>query len=137
MCDPLSNKIVCFLCDLGGGGLAGADGPDRLVRDDHLGPVFDRVLDRVELHFEDVVGVARLPLLQVLAHTHDRSDALLLAPLQLLCYDLVRLLEMLSPLTVTHQGPMHTEILHLLCLHFSGLSTLVCCCYILYSYLNV
>ena len=137
MRDPLSNKIVCFLCDFRCRCFARADCPYGLVGNGHLRPVLDRVLNCIQLYLEDVVSVAGLPLLEVLAYTYNRSDPLLLAPVQLLRYDLVCLLEMLSPLTVTDECPHHPEILNLIGLDLSCLSSLVCSGYILHAHLNM
>ena len=52
---------------LGGGGLAGADGPDGLVGEDDARPVGDVVGDGLELPEAHLLRLARLPLLQLLA----------------------------------------------------------------------
>ena len=95
------------------------------------------MLDCVELHLEHVVSVPGLPLLELLAHADDGGDALILAPLQLLRDDLVSLQEVLASLAVAHEGPVHTEVLHLLSLDLARLRTLVSRGNVLHAHVDV
>ena len=128
---------MCFLSNLRRGSLARAYGPHGFVCDDHLGPVFDRVLNCIKLHLENVMSVPRLPFLQLLTHAEYRCDPLVLTSLQFLRYNLVSLEKVLASLAVTHEGPVHTEVFNLLSFYFSSLSSLVGRCDILDTHVNV
>lgn len=60
---------------LGGGDLAGADGPDWLVGNNNLGPVFDRVGDGLQLRRHVRDGLPGLALREGLATTQDDAEA--------------------------------------------------------------
>ena len=102
------------LSDSGGSGLAGADGPDRLVSDDDVGPGSDGSLDGIELSLEDIISVTGLTLLESLTDAKNCLKASSLSTLDLLGYDLIGLLVELSTLGVTNEGPLESEVLDLL-----------------------
>lgn len=52
-----------FLRLLSGGHFAGADGPDGLIRDDNLGPIFRLGRDGFELRGHHFNGLVAFPLL--------------------------------------------------------------------------
>ena len=66
-----------LLGDLGRGDLAGADRPDRLVGDHHVGEPLGRDLLEPLLHLvaQLALGLAALALLLGLAHAQDRAQA--------------------------------------------------------------
>lgn len=99
---------------LGGGDLAGADGPDGLVGDDDLAPVGDLGLQGGELGGDDVEGLAGLALVQALAATPYDADAVLGGVLGLGGHDLVALAEDRSPLRVAQDGPVDAAVLEVL-----------------------
>lgn len=99
---------------LGGGDLAGADGPDGLVGDDDLAPVGDLGLQGGELGGDDVEGLAGLALLQALAAAPYDADAVLGGVLGLGGHDLVALAEDRSSLRVAEDGPVDAAVLEVL-----------------------
>lgn len=99
---------------LGGGDLAGANGPDGLVGNDDLAPVADLLLEGGELVGNDLEGLAGLALLQGLAAAPDDADAVLDGVLGLGGDGLVRLLEDGAALRVAQDGPVDVGVLELL-----------------------
>jgi hypothetical protein len=72
---PLTDTLVNLLRLLGGGDLAGADGPDGLVGDDDLAPVLDLLADGSKLTDDDLHGLASVALLESLTAAEDDVDA--------------------------------------------------------------
>lgn len=99
---------------LGGGDLAGANGPDGLVGNDDLAPVADLLLEGGELVGNDLEGLAGLALLEGLAAAPDDADAVLDGVLGLGGDGLVRLLEDGAALRVAQDGPVDVGVLELL-----------------------
>lgn len=121
---PLADSSVDLLGLLGGGDLAGADGPDGLVGDDDLGPVrADLGLEGGELLGDDVDGLAGLTLLERLATAPDDADAVVGGVLGLGGNDLVGLVEDCSALAVAQDGPGGTGVLELLDGDLTGVGT--------------
>lgn len=98
---------------LGGGDLAGANGPDGLVGDDDLGPVGDLSLEGGELLADDLDGLAGLTLLQRLAAAPDDAQAVLGGVLGLEGDHLVALAEDGAALGVAQDGPGDAAVLEL------------------------
>ena len=95
------------------GGLAGADGPHRLIGDDALaqllgGHTGQRGLD---LQGDQLHGDAQLPLLQRLAHADDGVQTGLQCGQHLAVYGEVRLAEVLPALGVADDDVLHAQIL--------------------------
>ena len=63
-----------LLCLFWRGGLAGADGPDRLVGQHDAGPVGHVVGDRLQLPEAHLLRLARLPLLKLLPDAGQDLD---------------------------------------------------------------
>lgn len=99
---------------LGGGDLAGANGPDGLVGDDDLAPVLDLVRDSLELLGDNVDGGAGLPLLEALTAAQDDANAAVERSLGLAGDESVVLLEDGAALRVTEDGPCDAAVLELL-----------------------
>lgn len=96
-----------LLCLLGGGNLAGANGPDGLVGNDDLGPVTgaNLGLESVQLLGDDRDGGAGLTLLERLAAAPDDADAVVGGVLGLGGNNLVGLAQDGPSLAVTQDGP--------------------------------
>lgn len=118
--EPLSDGLVDLLGLLGGGDLAGADGPDGLVGDDNLGPVRDLGLEGGELLADDLDGLAGLALLQGLAAAPDDAQAVLGCVLGLAGDHLVALAEDGAALGVAQDGPVDAAVLELRDGDFAG-----------------
>ncbi len=97
---------MCLLRHFGRRRAAGADRPDRLVRDDEA--LMRR--KRRDLPPEDTLHLARLALALGLAHTSDHGQPRLERGLGPQPDGLVRLAEVLPPLRVTDDRPLHTEL---------------------------
>lgn len=108
--EPLADGLVDLLGLLGGGDLAGANGPDGLVGNDNLGPVGDLGLEGSELLADDLDGLAGLALLEGLAAAPDDADAVLGGVLGLVGDDLVGLLEDGAALRVAEDGPVDLAV---------------------------
>mmetsp|Transcript_1558 Transcript_1558/g.4757 ORF Transcript_1558/g.4757 Transcript_1558/m.4757 type:complete len:248 (-) Transcript_1558:183-926(-) len=104
---------VSFLCLQGCGDNACADGPDRLVGDDHLAPVLDLGDDGVHHPLVHRVRLALLALLQELADAEDHGELRRLRHLDLHRAGLV-VLPVLGPaLGVADDGPVDADVLEL------------------------
>lgn len=113
--EPLADGGVDLLGLLGGGDLAGADGPDGLVGDDDLGPVgADLGLEGVELLGDDGDGLAGLALLERLAAAPDDAQPAVGGDLGLGRDHLVRLAQDRATLAVAQDRPGHVAVLELL-----------------------
>lgn len=110
---PVADGLVHVLGLLGGGDLAGADGPDGLVGDDDLAPVGVLGLEGVELLGDDADGVASLALLEALAAAPDHAEAVVGGVLGLGGDNLVRLAEDGAALRVAEDGPSDVAVLEL------------------------
>lgn len=99
----------------GGSDLAGANSPDRLVGNDHAGPLLssDSLSDGTELCGDDGDGLALLALLEGLAAAEDDADALVEGVLGLGGDEFVGLLEDDTALGVADQGPADVGVLEL------------------------
>ena len=77
LADDLADLSADLLGLLGGGGLAGADGPDRLIGDDDICHLLggDITQGDLGLHPDQLFGDALLTLLQALAHADDDLQA--------------------------------------------------------------
>lgn len=95
---------------LGGGDLAGANGPDGLVGDDNLGPVGDLGLEGLELLADDLDGLAGLALLEGLAAAPDDADTVLDGVGGLGGDNLVALAEDGAALRVAEDGPVDLAV---------------------------
>ena len=111
--EPLADALVNLLRLLGGGDLAGADGPDGLVGDDNLAPVLDLLADGGELADDDLHGLAGVALLEGLADAEDDVDAAVDGSLGLLGDEVVGLLEDDTALGVADEGPGDVGVLEL------------------------
>ena len=96
--------------------LAGANGPNRLVRDDDLFPVvlFDSFVDSVELLRNDLDGRALLSLFQALSATEDDADTARHRSKGLLGDEFVLLSQDGSPFGVAKQCPCDARVFELL-----------------------
>src|SRR6202171_272885 len=90
---------VHFLRLAGGGGLAGADGPDRLVREGQLADLLGGQSRERAAHLsrDDFPGAVGLALLQRFTHADDGVQAGLEGGLDLLVHAFIRLAEVLPP----------------------------------------
>lgn len=111
---PLTQSGVHLLGLLGGGDLAGANGPDGLVCDDNLAPVLDLVGDGLELGSDDLDGLAGLALLEGLAAAENDAEATVNGRLGLGGDKAVALLEDDTALAVAEEGPGDVGVLELL-----------------------
>ncbi|EPY42088.1 triosephosphate isomerase (TIM) [Angomonas deanei] len=98
---------------LGGGDLAGADGPDGLVGEHNLAPGLLGELggDRLDLSEDHLRGLARLALLQGLANAGDHVETLLVGIQRLLGHNLVGLPVVLTALGVAEDEPVNVKVL--------------------------
>ena len=101
-----------LLGDVGSCCLAGADGPDWLVGQDHLVPVVD--LQGLELGLQVSIGLTSLSLLEGLAQTDDGIQINGLSLLKLFGHNLIGLAIKCPPLRVADQDPVDVEVLELL-----------------------
>lgn len=111
--EPLADALVNLLCLLGGGDLAGADGPDGLVGNDDLAPVLDLLGHGGELADDNLHGLVGLALLEGLANAEDDVDAAVKGSLGLAGDEGVALLEDDTALAVADQGPGDVGVLEL------------------------
>ena len=111
--EPLADALVNLLRLLGGGDLAGANGPDRLVGNDDLAPVLDLLADGSELVDDDLHGLASVALLKSLANAEDDVDAAVESSLGLVGDEGVGLLEDDAALAVAEEGPGDVGVLEL------------------------
>lgn len=108
---PAANGLVDFLGLVGGGNLAGTDGPDGLVGNDNVGPVLDLLGNGSELTEDNLGGLVGLTLLQLLADTGHDLEAGLEGVGNLGANLFIRLLEDLAALRVSENDPLNTEVL--------------------------
>lgn len=111
---------------LGGGHLAGTDGPDGLVRDDDVLPgglTVQLLLEGSELLGDDVDGLAGLALLEGLAAAPDDAHAVVGGVLGLGGDDGVRVAEVGAALGVAQDGPGDVAVLELGDRDFAGEGT--------------
>ena len=111
--EPLADHGVDLLGLLGGGDLAGADGPDGLVGDDDAAPVGDLGLEGGELAGDVLEGLSRLALLQGLAAAPDDAEPGVGGVLGLGGDDGVALVEDGAALRVAQDGPVDLAVLEL------------------------
>ena len=111
--EPLTDALVNLLRLLGGGDLAGADGPDGLVGNDNLAPVLDLLADGGKLADDNVHGLAGIALLEGLADAEDDVDAAVDGSLGLLSDEVVGLLEDDTALGVADERPGDVGVLEL------------------------
>lgn len=111
--EPLADALVNLLRLLGGGDLAGADGPDGLVGDDDLAPVLDLLGDGGELGNDNLHGLVGLALLEGLTAAEDDADAAVNGGLGLVGDEGVGLLEDDAALAVAEEGPGDVGVLEL------------------------
>ena len=80
-----ADVLADFLSLLGGGGHAGADGPDGFVGNDQLANLFfgNAAQTGLDLHGDPFAGDAQLTLLEGLAAAHDGDETLLHSSLDL------------------------------------------------------
>lgn len=95
----------------GGCGLAGTNGPDGLVGDNHVGPVTDLVGVRAHLAGDDFVGVASLTLLQGLANAGNDLETSSQSMLGLLGDEFIGFLEDGTTLRVAQNDPVDIDVL--------------------------
>ena len=107
--DPAQERVR-LLGDLGRGGLARADRPDRLVGERQPLVRADLGADRVGLPREHLFRPARLALLVRLAHARDHAEAGLERGGRAASDALVRLAEELTPLRVPRQRAVDAEL---------------------------
>lgn len=96
---------------LGGSGLAGTNGPDGLVGDNHVGPVTDLVGIGAHLAGDHLVGIASLALLQGLANAGNDLETSCQSMLGLLGDQFVGLLEDGTTLRVAQNDPVDIDVL--------------------------
>ena len=98
---------------LGGGGLAGADGPHGLIGDDALAQLLGGYAGQRGLHLQgdELHGDAQLPLLQRLTHADNGVQTGLQRGQYLLVDDEIRLAEILAALGVADDDVLHAQIL--------------------------
>jgi len=118
---------MSFLSNFRGGSLSCADSPDGFIGDDDLGPILDTPLDCIELYLKHIMSVALFSLFKVLPYANNRMKAVLLAPLNLLRYNLVSFKEVLSSFAVPNDDPMKAEILNLLSTHLPSVTSCGSC----------
>ena len=106
----------------GGGGAAGADGPDGLIGDDALAHLLRGYAGQGALHLEgnELQGHAHIPLLQALAHADDGVQARLQGGVDLLVDGHVGLAEVLPPLTVADNDILDAQVLEHIGGHLAG-----------------
>ena len=111
----------------GRGHLARANGPDRLVGNNDIGPLLgaDRLRYGTELFSDDGDGVALLALLERLATAQDDADVLVEGVLCLRGDELVVFLEDDATLGVPNQGPSDFGVLKLSGGDLAGIGTFV------------
>ena len=97
----------------GGGGLAGADGPDGLIGDDHAAHLVLGQAGQGGLHLigDQLLGDAQLPLTQALAHADDGLQAGLQGGLDLLVDGEVGLVVVLAALGVADDDVLGAHVL--------------------------
>ena len=107
--------LVHALCDLRGSGLAGADGPDRLIGDYGVLESVNAVLVDygLDLGVNDLVGLACFELLEGLADAENRPEACCLGCLELLRDVLAALVVVAAALAVADDGVLAAELLNL------------------------
>jgi hypothetical protein len=98
---------------LGGGDLAGADGPDGLVGDDDLAPVLDLLGDGGQLGNDYLHGLVGLALLEGLTAAENHADAAVDGSLGLAGDEVVGLLEDDTALAVAEESPGDVGVLEL------------------------
>ena len=97
---------------LGRGGLAGPDGPDRLVGDYQAGGVADSLQSRPDLAADDVRRPTLFSLLQGLANAHDGLQSGCLGRLDLVIDRFIGLAEHLAALRVTQYNVVAEALKH-------------------------
>ena len=98
-----SMDLLCLLCR---GGLAGTDGPYRLIGDDDIGHILGRELveDVHNLFLDDIEMPSFFPLGQVLAYAEDHLETCSKSKLHLLDELLIGLTIILPSLGMTEDG---------------------------------
>ena len=79
-------------------GLAGADGPHRLIGNHDIGPVGDGFMDGCKLSLVDCLRLAGLSLVELLANAGHYAEVVFKSDLDLICDYLVTLTEDVAPL---------------------------------------
>ena len=100
-----------FLGLLWRGSHTGTDGPDWLVSDHNLTPVFDLLTNGGELACIDGVSLARLALIELLSDASHDVEVLVESGLNLGGDDLVGLPKDVAALTVAEDDPIEAEVL--------------------------
>ena len=110
---------------LGSGGLAGADGPDGLVGDDHAAHLALSQASQSDLHLigDQLLGDVQLALLQALAHAHDGTQTGLQGGVDLLVDGQVGLVVVLTALGVADDDVLGAHFLEHLHGDLTGEST--------------
>ena len=108
----LADGSADFLCLVGGGSLAGADGPDGLVGDDHVLQLLggDTVQSDLHLHADQFLGDTLLTLGQALAHADDGLQTTGQRRTGTLVDGLVGLGEVLTALAVADHHILHAQV---------------------------
>mmetsp|Transcript_33690 Transcript_33690/g.103994 ORF Transcript_33690/g.103994 Transcript_33690/m.103994 type:complete len:286 (-) Transcript_33690:19-876(-) len=111
--DPLADERVHLLGLLRRGDLAGADGPNRLVRDDDLVPLglTQHRRDGLQLRHDHGGRAAVLAVAERLADARDDAEPLGDSGLHLGADDLVRLVPVRAALAVADDGPVDARVL--------------------------
>jgi hypothetical protein len=85
--EPSSQLIMNLLGLLWGGCLSGADGPDRLVCDDHIAPVADTLSDGGKLTLIDGLSLSSFSLLKLLTNASYHLKIIIKGDLNLVSND--------------------------------------------------
>ena len=109
--EPSTDDVVSLLSLLWRGSDSSADGPDWLVSNDDLAPVLDLLADGSELSGVDLVGPARLTLVELLTDASNDLEVIVEGHLDLLGDSLVGLAEDVTALTVSEDDPVEASVL--------------------------
>jgi len=99
-----------FLCLLWGGSDTGSDGPDGLIGDHNLAPVFNLLADGVELAGIHCVRLAGLTLIQLLADASHHAQVVVEGNLDLVSDVQIALSKDMASLTMTKDHPVQAEV---------------------------
>ncbi len=92
--------------------LSSTDVPDRLVSNDHIIPVGNRVFAGIELTLQDIISLGGLSLSELLPNTEDYIHSLLKSILSLLGHKLTRFVVESSSLAMSEDDPLEAEVLN-------------------------
>ena len=120
-------------------GLAGADGPYRLISDDHILQLFlaDALQSDLGLHADHLKGDTLLTLLQHLTNAKDHFQPIVQGSAHTLVHGLVGLAKILAALTVADDHIGHAHGLQHGSGHLSSESTFLCPMAVLSAHLNI